>query len=105
VTHLRRALFVLVVLSAIAVALSAQSQQPFDPDQVPVMPAGPTPQFRSRTVLVPIDVRVVGKNGQPVTDLTASDFSILEDGVPQKIWHHLALSYADERLAEIRRRA
>ncbi len=41
------------------------------------------PTFRAGTVLVPLDVRVVDRNGKPVADLTREDFSILEDGVPQ----------------------
>ena len=43
--------------------------------------------FRSGVVLVPLDVRVIDRDGQPVTDLTAADFTILEDGVPQQIAH------------------
>jgi VWFA-related protein len=43
--------------------------------------------FRAGTMLVPIDVRVVDKAGQPVTDLTAADFTVLEDRQPQQIAH------------------
>ncbi|MEO7190015.1 MAG: VWA domain-containing protein [Vicinamibacterales bacterium] len=57
------------------VALSAQNQRP---------------EFRAGTTLVPIEVRVVDRNGQPVTDLRASEFTILEDGVPQRIEHFAA---------------
>ncbi|HUF22870.1 MAG TPA: VWA domain-containing protein [Vicinamibacterales bacterium] len=45
------------------------------------------PVIRSQITLVPIDVRVVGRDGLPVTDLTERDFTILEDGVPQEIRH------------------
>jgi VWFA-related protein len=41
--------------------------------------------IRSRTTLVPVDVRVVDARGNPVTDLTQEDFSIIEDRVPQTI--------------------
>ena len=43
--------------------------------------------FRSRITLVPLDVRVVDRDGRPVTDLKQEDFTILEDGVPQQIGH------------------
>jgi len=46
-----------------------------------------TPTFRSRVTLVPIDVRVLDRNGRPVTDLTKDDFTVAEDGVPQQISH------------------
>src|SRR6185369_16643716 len=46
-----------------------------------------TPQFRATTTLVPIDVRVVNSKGMPVTDLTASDFVLRENGVAQTIAH------------------
>jgi VWFA-related protein len=36
-------------------------------------------------VLVPVDVRVTGPNGSPVTNLTAKDFTIFEDGVGQQV--------------------
>jgi VWFA-related protein len=55
-------------------------QQPSAPQQAP-------PIIRSQITLVPIDVRVIGRDGAPVTDLTADDFTILEDGVPQPIRH------------------
>jgi VWFA-related protein len=82
-----RTLVVLMVTSALLTAPSLHSQGPLDPDWVPVAPVGPQPQFRSGAVLVPIDVRVVDKKGQAVTDLTASDFTVLENGVPQRVAH------------------
>src|SRR5688572_15987641 len=45
----------------------------------------PPPTFRSCITLVPVDVRVIGRDGKPVTDLTKADFTIKEDGVPQEI--------------------
>ncbi|HYN06646.1 MAG TPA: VWA domain-containing protein [Vicinamibacterales bacterium] len=45
------------------------------------------PTFRAVTSLVPIDVRVLDRSGKPITDLKAADFTILEDGAPQKLGH------------------
>jgi VWFA-related protein len=43
--------------------------------------------FRGRVVLVPVDVRVLDRSGNPVTDLTRDDFTIFEDNVPQALGH------------------
>jgi VWFA-related protein len=43
------------------------------------------PQFRTGVTLVPVDVRVVDKEGKPVTGLKPEDFTILEDDVAQPI--------------------
>jgi VWFA-related protein len=68
--NLRVPAFVLVAASVAAVA----AQQP-------------PSTFRTGVTLIPVDVRVVDRNGRPITDLTAGDFTILEDGVPQEIVH------------------
>ncbi len=43
------------------------------------------PTFRAGTTVVPLNVTVIDKNGKPITDLTAADFTIYEDKVPQKL--------------------
>jgi VWFA-related protein len=43
--------------------------------------------FRSSITLVPVDVRVLDRDGRPVTDLKQDDFTLLEDGVRQQIAH------------------
>jgi VWFA-related protein len=48
------------------------------------------PTFRTGVVVVPVDVRVLDRNGRPVTDLVKEDFTILEDGAPQEIRHFSA---------------
>lgn len=45
------------------------------------------PQFRAGITLVPLDVRVVDRDGNPVKDIKASEFTILEDGVRQELRH------------------
>ena len=61
----------LAVAVCAAVALGAQTQTP----QV----------FRGGTTVIPVDVRVLDRNGKAVTDLTAADFTVLENGKPQEI--------------------
>jgi VWFA-related protein len=41
--------------------------------------------LRATTRLVVVDAVVLDEKGQPITDLTADDFTVLEDGKPQKI--------------------
>lgn len=47
--------------------------------------AEPSPTFKSSSRLVLVDVVATDSNGQPVHDLKAQDFTILEDGKPQQI--------------------
>lgn len=62
--------FCVLHFALIAAALTAQA---------------PQPTFRSGVTLVTTDVIVRNDKGQFVNDLTKDDFSILEDGQPQKI--------------------
>ncbi len=48
-------------------------------------PQQPPPQFRTSTTLVPVDIRVIDRQGKPVTDLTEADFTVVEDGRRQSI--------------------
>jgi VWFA-related protein len=43
------------------------------------------PQFRTGVDLVHLDVSVLDRDRRPVRGLTAADFTILEDGVPQEL--------------------
>ncbi|MCU1254868.1 MAG: hypothetical protein JWM83_1167 [Candidatus Angelobacter sp.] len=61
-----------------AYSQSSTSKQPQD-----VMHSDQT--LRTNTRLVVVDVVVTDSKGQPVPDLKASDFTLLEDGKPQKI--------------------
>ncbi len=64
-------------LVAAALTAGASAQQP---SQVPGT-------FRSAVQLVPVDVRVFDRDGNPILDLGEGDFTLLEDGVPQQIRH------------------
>jgi VWFA-related protein len=63
-------------LAASIVAAAAAQQAPAAPEQ---------PIFRATVDLVRVDVSVVGRNDEPVADLTAADFIVTEDDVPQEI--------------------
>jgi VWFA-related protein len=45
----------------------------------------PPPTYRGGIILVPLDVRVLDRDGKPVADLRKEDFTVTEDGVPQPI--------------------
>jgi VWFA-related protein len=60
---------------AAVVSVAAQAPQP------PVQP----PTFRAEANLVRVDVAVVDRHGEPMTSLTAADFSVEEDGVAQTV--------------------
>ena len=80
-THSTLAKTPIVALVAASAALAAgQQTQP--------------PSFRSRITIVPVDVRVLDRDGQPITDLAQGDFSITENGVPQAIRFFLPQAFA-----------
>ncbi len=53
--------------------------------QAPAQPARPQGTIQAEATAILVDVVVRDKRGQPVTDLTAADFEIYEDGVLQEI--------------------
>lgn len=67
--------------SSMAVVVSAGAmlfaQQPPAADQTPVFTAG--------TEIVQVDVSVLDRRRQPITDLTIDDFTILENGQPRPV--------------------
>jgi VWFA-related protein len=52
-----------------------------------VSPQQSLPRFPAEVVLVPVDVRVVDAKGDPVTDLSADEFTVFENGGRQDIAH------------------
>lgn len=73
------------LLPAAAAVLGLLAQTPQKP-----------PLIRSQITTVPVDVRVLDRDGRPITDLTAADFTVLENGVPQTIQHFSSQSYVAE---------
>ncbi len=73
-------LTVALLVAALGAALAAQQQPAPQPpaDQPPVT-------FRVEVNYVEVDAFVTDAQGNPVTDLTASDFDVFEDGKPQKV--------------------
>ena len=76
-----------VVLAAATAAMTAQQTSTQKPAQ---------PTFRSVVTMVPIDVRVLDGNGDPITDLKAGDFTILENGKRQQIGHFSTMALTAE---------
>lgn len=84
-----------VVLLALSLKAQAPAQSSTQPQQDPPEP-GATLSIAAREVL--LDVVVTGRNGQPVTGLTPADFTVLEEGEPQRLAHleeHHAMSAED----------
>ena len=74
------------VLCAVAVAIAVMTAA----QQTP-------PVFRAGALVVPVDLRVLDRSGQPVTDLKAHEIELLEDGIAQEIKHFSAQALAGDR--------
>jgi VWFA-related protein len=80
-----------VVLASVLTVVAVHGQQPqsqAQPQQQPQQqpqPQTPPPTFRVEVNYVEVDAIVTDANGNPVANLTAGDFEVLEDGKPQKI--------------------
>ncbi len=91
------ALAVLALTPASAPTRAQASQDRQQPPPAPAPEATP-PTFRVEANFVRVDVYPTA-NGQPVTDLTADDFELLEDGRPQAVtqFERVALSTTTAR--------
>ena len=86
----RNVLAVAAIFAAGLVVRAQQPQQPPPPQQAPQQqPQDPQaqrpPVFRGGTSQVRVDVTVLNRKGDPITDLTKEDFEIREDGAVQSI--------------------
>src|SRR6478735_476185 len=64
---------------------AAQPQAATQPVQPPVAGQRQPPVFRGGTNQVRVDVTVLNRKGEPLTDLTKDDFEVREDGELQTI--------------------
>jgi len=74
----------IVAAASLGSAAAARQAAPLSAQQPP------PPTFRTGVIMVPVDVRVLDREGKPVTDLKQSDFTVLEDNAPQDIRHFSA---------------
>jgi VWFA-related protein len=80
---MRSTVVLLLLACAVAVVSAAQHSQP---------PA--RPQFRSAVEVVEVDVSVLDDKRRPVRGLTASDFTVVENGRPQELVSFAAIDVA-----------
>jgi len=80
--------FTLALAAVAVVSVTARQATP------PSAQQPPQPTFRTGVTIVPVDVRVLDRDGRPVTDLRQADFTVLEDGSPQEIRHFSARGLA-----------
>jgi VWFA-related protein len=74
-----------IFAACVFVAHPAAAQSAGAPAAQPAAQASSPNQFPSGTGVVALDIVVRDKKGKLVTDLTANDVTVLEDGAPQKI--------------------
>jgi VWFA-related protein len=83
-----RARFAAAILAGVLAAVAVEGQQPAP---------SPGPSFRVEVNYVEVDAAVTDAQGNPVTNLTAADFEVLEDGRPQKVTNFSLVHLAIER--------
>lgn len=82
----------LAVLALTVVSAAPGAQTPTQP-----APAQQTPTFRTRVDAVTVDVIATDKNGKPITDLTAADFEVKENGKIQTVDSFKRILLEDDR--------
>src|SRR5690349_7230794 len=76
-------LIVLAIVLGLGVQQRAGAQQPAPGQNIP--PGTEPVTFKTSTQLVIETVGVKDKSGKPIEGLTAKDFTVTEDGMPQTI--------------------
>ena len=94
---------VIVGAALMSAVLFAQTPPPTSPPQTPAQQ--PQVTYRTRTTLVPIDVRVIDKDGKPVTDLKQEDFTVYENNALQKISHFSAQALVPQQVSAVELKA
>lgn len=69
----------IAILGVVATGAAGTQSQP------PTPPSSPQSTFMTRVDVVQFDVTVLDKDHRPIRGLTASDFTVLENGAPQPI--------------------
>ena len=82
---MRRFLIPLVLLMVASMVAQQPAQQPTTPAQPTNLDDGKPAVFSTRSNLVIVDVTVKDKAGKPIENLRSQDFTVLEDGKPQKV--------------------
>ena len=91
---------VAVLLASLGAATLVAQQPPLPqppPSPPPAQTEPPPPTFRVEVNYVEVDAVVTDAQGNPVTDLTANDFEVREDGRPQTITAFSTINIPIER--------
>src|ERR1041384_5703302 len=75
----------LAAIAAAGVLASALGVRGQSSPPLPQISQTPPTTFRAGVEVVDVDVSVLDKNRRPVRDLTAADFTVLEDGKPRPV--------------------
>ena len=86
------------ILSLLALLASSYSQANLQDPQQPA--SSSKPMLKANTLLVVVDVVATDRQGQSISGLGAADFTMLEDGRPQKI-SSLSFQQPGARVAQI----
>jgi hypothetical protein len=74
-----------LAVRTIAILVIAATGAAATQSQPPASPPAPQATFTTRVDVVQFDVTVLDKDHRPIRGLTASDFTVLENGAPQPI--------------------